>query len=204
MLPLALAVATASAAQAALPRLDSLDGRGRVTFFIAEGSAESRYQPSDRDLTRWALAAWERNADGVLSFEPAPERDALVRIYWVPANAGQYGETRPIGVNGRRGAAIYIRPDTDALGPDIAAAARQDPLLRDAIVYLTCVHEIGHALGLGHTANDADIMYFFGYGGDILGFFQRYRRQLGSRTDIQKVSGLSPTDIARLRTLFRR
>jgi hypothetical protein len=74
--------------------------------------------------------------------------------------------------------------------------------MRESIVYLTCLHELGHAMGLGHTPAYADIMYFFGYGGDIPGFFDRYRRQLRTRTDIQKVAGLSPADMSRVRALY--
>jgi hypothetical protein len=73
-----------------------------------------------------------------------------------------------------------------------------DPLLRDAIVYLTCVHETGHALGLEHTADFADIMYNFQFGGDIEEYFGRYRRLLGTREDIRKNAGMSPADRAAL------
>lgn len=126
----------------------------------------------------------------------------MLRVYWVAANYGQYGEMRPIEVDGRRGAAVYIRPDTDALGPEIAMRSREDPLFRDTIVYLTCLHELGHALGLEHTAEFEDIMYFFGFGGDILAFFERYRNQLQSREGIVEVSGLSDSDLAQLHSLY--
>jgi len=132
------------------------------------------------------------------------ENDALVRLYWVPAAGGQYGEMRPLDFQGRRGAAVYIRPDTAALGPDIAAQAGLDALFRDTIVYLTCVHELGHALGLAHTANFEDVMYFFGFGGDIGEFFGRYRRQLKVRDDIRSASGLSEGDLAQLSALYGR
>ena len=105
-------------------------------------------------------------------------------------------------VEGRRGAAVFIRPDTDALGEEIGQRARDDSLFRDTIVYLTCLHELGHALGLSHTSNYADIMYFFGFGGDIPGFFSRYRDRLRSRSDIAAVAGLSEDDLVRLEALY--
>jgi hypothetical protein len=109
---------------------------------------------------------------------------------------------RPLEVEGRRGAAVYIRPDTTALGPDIAQSARLDALFRDTIVYLTCLHELGHALGLEHTANFEDVMYFFGLGGDIPEFFGRYRRTLQDRDDIRGSAGLSAGDLAQLEALY--
>ena len=188
-----------------LPTLEPLDKSGRVPYFIADGIRGSEYRPSDRELATWALKMLEKNIGGALRIEPASEEDAaLVRVYWVPASSGQYGEMRPLIANGRRGAAVFIRPDTDALGDDIARLARADPLLRDTIVYLTCVHELGHALGLSHTANFQDIMYFFGFGGDIPRFFGRFRDQLHTRADIASASGLSADDVSRVRALYQK
>lgn len=186
-----------------LAPLGPLDASGIVSYFIAEPTAEASARDEDVDLARWALEAWERAAAGALKFVPAEsERDALVRVYWVPAASGQYGEMRPLEVDGRRGAAVYIRPDTTALGPEIAAQAQRDALFRDTVVYLTCLHELGHALGLAHTADFADVMYFFGFGGDIGEFFGRYRRTLEQRGDIRRSAGLSEGDLERLEGLY--
>jgi hypothetical protein len=178
---------------------------GAVSYFIATPLDEADARPADEELAVWAFESWQRAAGGALKLaRVANESDALVRLYWVPAAGGQYGEMRPLDVQGRRGAAVYIRPDTTALGPDIAARARLDALFRDTIVYLTCVHELGHALGLTHTANFDDIMYFFGFGGDIGEFFGRYRRKLTTRDDIRAASGLSDGDLAQLAALYGR
>jgi hypothetical protein len=191
-------------AQSRLPVLHPLDAQGRVTYFIADGTAASAFLPGDRDLAVWALKQWERALDGALHFESSTENQAEVRVFWVPAGDGRYGEMRAFQSGTLRGAAVFIRPDTTALAPPIANAARQDPLMRDTVVYLTCLHELGHALGLEHTSAFADIMYFFGYGGDIPGFFNRYRMQLRARSDIAMTSGLSASDISRVRALYKK
>jgi hypothetical protein len=46
----------------------------------------------------------------------------------------------------------------------------------------TCLHELGHGLRLTHTDRYEDIMYFFGDGGDIPGYFMRSRRTLERST----------------------
>jgi hypothetical protein len=175
-----------------------------VPYFIADGKPEVGYRPSDRQLALWALTAWQKTIGDRLALEPGPESDALIRLYWAEPNESQYGEMRPLTVRGRRGAAVYIRPDVNALGPDIAQRAAADALFRDSIVYLTCVHELGHAFGLSHTSDFRDIMYFFGYGGDIVQYFDRYRRQLRTTNDIANVSGISQSDAARVTSLYRR
>ena len=101
-----------------------------------------------------------------------------------------------------RGAALFINPDTSAFGRAISRRAVRDPLFRETIVYLTCLHELGHALGLAHSDGYRDIMYDFGLGGDIEGYFQRYRRKLGSRADIREKSGLSHSDRAQVRAHY--
>lgn len=190
----------ATAAQSRRPR--TLDAKSPITYFIADGSGRTGFRASDRQLALWALEAWQRSAAKALRFEPATESTALVRLYWVDANDGQYGEMRPLTVDGRPGAAVFVQPDVESLGEDIAQRARQDVLFRDSIVYLTCLHELGHALGLAHTRDFRDIMYFFGYGGDIVDYFGRYRAQLRVRNDIASVSGVSDADVSRLRAMY--
>jgi hypothetical protein len=200
VLGLALAWRAGITAQPRGPR--ALDASGPIGTFIAEGDQRERYRPADRQLAQWALDAWQRAAGSGLRLTPTPEAAARVRLYWAGPQSGRYGEMRALQVDGRVGAAVYIRPDTTSLGPDIHALATSDPLFRDTVVYLTCVHELGHAFGLEHTADFRDIMYSFEYGGNIVEYFSRYRRQLKSRDDIARVSGMSEADSAKVRTLY--
>jgi hypothetical protein len=158
---------------------------------------------ADEQLAEWALKAWERAADGGLKFTRTPNREqALLRFHWEPAAGGLYGEAVPIRLGNRVGAEIHVRSGLASFGTDFAQRGSRDGLFRDTIVYLTCLHESGHAIGLGHTRAFDDIMYSFQYGGDFIEYFDRYRRQLGARLDFPKYGGMSPADTARLRELY--
>jgi hypothetical protein len=142
------------------------------------------------------MEAWQEASGGALHLVRTDDREqAHIRVQWVTGSQGLYGETRPIEVQGARGAEVYILPT-------VVPAGEKDGLLRDAIVYLTCLHETGHALGLEHTADFADIMYSFRYGGDIAKYFGRYRRLLMSRADIRKHAGMSAADRRRVAERF--
>lgn len=148
-------------------------------------------QANDPQLADWAFRAWQNAAGGLVEFNRVQEmRGARIRVFWTSAEQGLYGETRGVLVDGKPGAEVYVLP--------APLPQKGDQLLRDAIVYLTCLHETGHALGLSHTAVFDDIMYSFQYGGDIPEYFGRYRRRLQSRDDIRKNSGMSDADRKRL------
>jgi hypothetical protein len=145
---------------------------------------ESGCRATDPELAQWALEAWQSASGGKLIFEKASEPGkAQIRIHWVTTRDGLYGEAV--------GGDVYVRAEAG------------EGLLRETIVYLTCLHESGHALGLSHTDAFADIMYSFQYGGDIPEYFGRYRRQLSARPDIRKHSGMSPDDRRRVVELYR-
>ena len=141
--------------------------------------------PGDVDLARWALEAWQQASGGRLHFVEADRDHALLRIVWALPQQGLYGETVPIKVHGLPGAQVNVR---------IEDQGTSDKLMHDTVVYLTCLHESGHALGLNHTRSFADIMYSFQFGGDIDEYFGRYRRKLATRDDIRKNPGLSAQD----------
>ena len=144
---------------------------------------EAGCRTSDPDLAQWALEAWAAASGGKLNFEKAAEPSkAQIRIHWVTTRDGLYGEAV--------GGDVHVRPEPG------------EGLLRETIVYLTCLHETGHALGLSHTANFADIMYNFQHGGDIKEYFERYRRRLERREDIRKNPGMSAEDKVQLLRLL--
>jgi hypothetical protein len=163
-------------------------GAEKYTYWVGACSQpESGCQANDPELASWAVEAWQSASAGRIQFSRMSDpQHARIRVIWAVAEQGLYGEARPIVVDGKRGAEVYVRPAPFRTG--------DDRLLRDAIVYLTCLHETGHALGLPHTANFYDIMYSFQYGGDIPEYFGRYRRLLRTRDDIHRNAGMSDAD----------
>jgi hypothetical protein len=155
----------------------------QYTYWVAPCTdPASMCQPDDPQLAQWAFEAWQKAAGSALQFTRVKTEDqARIRLYWASPAGGLYGETRPVLFHGQMGAEVYVLPSP--------LPVNGDRLLRDAIVYLTCLHESGHALGLSHTAVFADIMYSFQYGGDIDEYFGRYRRRLQTRSGYREEFG---------------
>jgi len=165
---------------------------------------ESGCEISDAQLAEWAFAAWHKGSGGSVDFAKSPLSKARIRLYWAANGSnGLYGETRAIEVDGKRGAELNVRPALSGLGLKIEEEGTKDRLFRDSVVYLTCLHELGHALGLSHTHQFGDIMYSFEYGGNILEYFSRYRRKLRSREDFPAHSGLSLEDQKHMVALYK-
>lgn len=181
----------------------ALDSREVISYFIEDGNGVPGYRDTDRELATLALNAWSRESKAKLKFAEAKSREgALIRFRWISPADGLYGETERVLVNGKVGAIVNVMPQVSVQGEPLASRATQDVLLRDTIVYLTCVHELGHAIGLPHTREFEDIMYYFGFGGDIVNYFMRYRSKLQTRGDISKYSGLSTSDAQVLRRIY--
>jgi hypothetical protein len=154
--------------------------------------------PQGDQLVEKALKTWTAASGGAFSLQRTfVTGDAGIRIYFNGAG-GNYGETRPH---------IDARGLIDAAEVNIAADApiEVDPLTRGIVVYLTALHELGHALGLEHTRNFDDIMYLFRQPGDGPRYFGNYRRLLQSADDIGTVraTGLSMNDVKALTDLYR-
>lgn len=153
--------------------------------------------PRGDQLVERAMRTWTTAGAGAFTLQRTfVVKDAGIRIYFNGAD-GNYGETRPH---------IDAKGLIDAAEVNIAADApiEVDPLTRDIVVYLTALHEMGHALGLEHTTNFDDIMYLFRQPGDGPRYFENYRKLLRTGDDIGSpaATGLSAYDVKTLRALY--
>jgi hypothetical protein len=151
--------------------------------------------PNGEALVEKAMKTWTTAADGRFTLVKAWESTAPVRLHFMAADY-RYGVTAP-RVN--RDTGLLVKAEVY-----VAADAGRDPLERQIIVYLTALHELGHALGMEHTNDITSIMYLFRQPDDGNRFFGAYRRRLKSTDDIGSAAatGLSADDVVTLRKLY--
>ena len=154
--------------------------------------------PAGDTLVGRAIATWTRAADGRLTLQRTASRDsALIRVRFARAD-GIYGETAP-----RIDRTSGLITSAEVL---IAGDVTGDEVGQHIVIYLTALHELGHALGLPHTNVFDDIMYSFRRPDDGERYFGAYRRRLRSDDDIgaEVATGLSSADVSALQALYGR
>jgi hypothetical protein len=185
-------------ARGPLWRTTPVDVVGPIPYFIDEPDPAHGGREHDRWLAERALQAWDHALEGWLCMTPSIATGAAVRIYW-GMTGDRLGLMQAIEAGPYRGGEVYVHPRPEEFHPQLAEACREDELFRDAVVYLTLLHETGHALGLVHTVEMRDAMYF---GGDYVGFYRAYRAKLETLDDIRRNPGLSGEDLERIRALY--
>src|SRR5262249_40224272 len=143
-----------------------------------------------------AMKNWSDASNGQLKLARANAPDgASIRIFFVSSDS-VYGEAAP-RVDPASGFIVHADVAINSAVPD-------DPLDARIIVYLTALHELGHALGLPHSDTFSAIMYRFRRPDDGTRYFGAYRKKVRSAGDVgsAEATGLDPEDVSTLRNLY--
>lgn len=145
-----------------------------------------------------AVDVWTTAAAGRVELRRVTSREAAAVLVRFAPSETDFGETVPLA-DPRTG--LLVRAEVT-----LANDLHGDRLSQQVALYLTALHELGHALGLAHQPDFASIMYRFRSPADGERFFNRYRVRLKSAEAIgtPAATGLADSDIQALQALYDR
>ena len=130
-----------------------------------------------RSIVLRTLERWKQATNGVISFIPATDRSsALIEVEWIGSAASMNHSfaAGTAGFESKPGRGKVMSVDLLVIGSHIDAEE----------FYETTLHEFGHVLGLSHSSQPGDIMYWSG-------------------VNTEKVRDLSQNDVNRAKDLYR-